>query len=82
MPKEIEPSSYECDCGHVAHFCENTVNEVKARSIGKKQWLSEGAGLEKHIVVQGAGACRGAAPVDVKTHSESGIRVASSFLTS
>ena len=29
VPKEIFPSSYECDCGYVAHFFENTVKEVK-----------------------------------------------------
>ena len=27
MPKESYPSSYECDCGHVAHFFEVTVKE-------------------------------------------------------
>ena len=51
MPKEIAPSSYECDCGYVAQFSENTVKEVKERSTGKKQWLSEGTGTEKHIVI-------------------------------
>jgi hypothetical protein len=29
MPNEIEPSSYQCDCGYMTHFCENTVREVK-----------------------------------------------------
>jgi hypothetical protein len=51
MPKEICPSSYKCDCGHVAHFFENTVTEVKKQSLTKRQWLSEGEGVEKHIVV-------------------------------
>lgn len=51
MTKEIEPCSYECDCGYVAHFLENTVNEVKQRSLAKRQWLSEGSGAKKHIVV-------------------------------
>ncbi len=51
MPEEIYPSSYRCDCGHVAHFCENTITEIKQRSQGKKPWLTEGAGAEKHIVV-------------------------------
>lgn len=51
MPKEIEPSSYQCDCGYVAHFFENTVKEAKERSQAKRQWLSEGTGIEKHIVV-------------------------------
>jgi hypothetical protein len=51
MPKEIQPSSYECDCGYVAHFFENTVKEVKERSLTKRQWLSDGIGTENHIVV-------------------------------
>ena len=32
MPKEIFPSSYLCDCGHLSHFFENTIREAKARS--------------------------------------------------
>ena len=51
MPKEIEPSSYQCHCGYVAHFFENTVKGVKERSFGKRQCLSGGTGIEKHIVV-------------------------------
>ena len=51
MPKEIFPSSYECDCGYVAHFFENTVKEVKKLSQSKRQWLADGTGTEKHIVV-------------------------------
>jgi len=51
MPREIFPSSYECDCGFVAHFTENTVKEVKKRSQAKRQWLADGTGTEKHIVV-------------------------------
>jgi len=51
MPREIEPSSFECECGYVAHFSENTVREVKQCSLAKRQWLSEGTGLWKHIVV-------------------------------
>ena len=51
MPKEIFPSSYECDCGYVAHFFENTVKEVKKLSQVKRQWLADGTGTDKHIVV-------------------------------
>ena len=51
MPREIFPSSYECDCGYVAHFFENTVKEVKKLSQAKRQWLADGTGTEKHIVV-------------------------------
>jgi hypothetical protein len=36
MPKEIFPSSYECDCGHQSHFFENTIREAKAMS--HKKW--------------------------------------------
>jgi repressor LexA len=51
MSSETEPSLYQCDCGYVAHFLENTVKEVKQRSLAKRQWLSEGDGIQKHIVV-------------------------------
>jgi hypothetical protein len=43
MPKEIFPSSYECDCGHQSHFFENTIREAKARSMKKRLRLSDGA---------------------------------------
>jgi hypothetical protein len=36
MPKEIFPSSYECDCGHRLDFCENTIREIKAMSRKEK----------------------------------------------
>jgi hypothetical protein len=36
MPKEIFPSSYECDCGHQSHFFENTIKEAKA--LSHKKW--------------------------------------------
>ena len=51
MAKEIDSFSYKCECGHVAHFLEDTVREVKERSHAKRQWLSDGTGIEKHIVV-------------------------------
>ena len=41
MPKEIYPSSYECDCGHQSHFCENTIREIKAMSRKKKVRLGD-----------------------------------------
>ncbi len=28
MPKEIFPSSFECDCGYQSHFFENTTKEM------------------------------------------------------
>ena len=32
MPKEIFPSSFECDCGHQSDFFENTIREMRAMS--------------------------------------------------
>lgn len=52
MPTEIEPSSYQCACGHVAHFHENTIKEVKASSHKKRQWLAEGGNREtEHVII-------------------------------
>lgn len=31
------PSSYECDCGHVSHFFENTVRQMEALSQRKRK---------------------------------------------
>ena len=50
MPKEIFPSSFECDCGHQSHFFENTVRELKAMSQKKKVYLGDAA-AEEHIIV-------------------------------
>ena len=36
MPKEIFPSSFECDCGHQSDFSERTVRDMKAMSQKKK----------------------------------------------
>jgi len=50
MPKEIFPSSFECDCGHQSHFFENTVRELKAMSQKKKVYLADSA-PEEHTIV-------------------------------
>ena len=50
MPKEIFPSSYECDCGHQSDFFENTIREAKARSRKKKIFLADSA-PEEHTIV-------------------------------
>ena len=50
MPKEIFPSSFECDCGHQSHFFENTVRELKAMSQRKKVYLADSA-PEEHTIV-------------------------------
>jgi hypothetical protein len=39
VPKEIFPSSYECNCGHLSHFAENT-SESRFISATTKNTLS------------------------------------------
>lgn len=50
MPKEMFPSSFECDCGHQSDFSENTVREMKAMSQKKKVYLADSA-PEEHTIV-------------------------------
>jgi hypothetical protein len=50
MPKEIDYSSYECDCGHQSHFFENTIREIKAASMRKKVHLADSE-REEHTIV-------------------------------
>jgi hypothetical protein len=50
MPKEIFPSSYECDCGHQSHFFENTIKAMKAMSQNKRIRLGDSA-AEEHTIV-------------------------------
>jgi hypothetical protein len=50
MAREIYPSSYECECGHLSHFFENTIREAKARSQRKPLRLLEGENDEHAIV--------------------------------
>lgn len=50
MPKEIFPSSYQCDCGHMSHFFENTIREIKAESFRKKVYLADSEPDEHTIV--------------------------------
>ena len=52
MPKEIFPSSYECDCGHQSHFFENTIREIKAMSRKKKVRLGDSAADEHFRLLQ------------------------------
>jgi hypothetical protein len=35
MPKEIFPSSFECDCGHQSDFAERIVRDMRAMSQKK-----------------------------------------------
>ncbi len=50
MPKEIFPSSYECDCGHQSHFSENTIREAKQMSHKRKIRLSD-SDPDEHTIV-------------------------------
>jgi hypothetical protein len=50
MPKEIFPSSFECDCGHQSDFSERTVRDMKAMSQKKKVYLADSA-PEEHTIV-------------------------------
>jgi hypothetical protein len=51
MPKEIYPSSYLCDCGHLAEFSEGTIEEMKADSMRRRQVIADGGGKDEHKVV-------------------------------
>lgn len=37
MAKRLIPSSFECDCGHLSDFFENTVREMEASSQRKQK---------------------------------------------
>jgi hypothetical protein len=50
MPKEIFPSSFECDCGHHSHFSEGTVNAMKEMSREKEVRLGDAA-PDEHVIV-------------------------------
>lgn len=50
MSKEIDFSSYECDCGHQSHFFGNTVREAKAISHKRTVRLGDSE-VDEHIIV-------------------------------
>ena len=50
VPKEIDFSSYECDCGHQSHFFENTIREAKAISHKRTVHLGDSEADEHTIV--------------------------------
>ena len=50
MPKEIFPSSFECDCGHQSDFTERIVRDMRAMSQQKKVYLRDTA-PEEHTIV-------------------------------
>ncbi len=39
MPEEIYPSTYVCNCGYRCEFSENTIREIKAASMKRRQEL-------------------------------------------
>ena len=49
MPKQIDISSYECDCGHQLHFCVSTIWEAEKMSLKKKIRLGDSD--DPHCVV-------------------------------
>ena len=54
MPKEIFPSSYVCDCGFTSHHSENTIRELKHKSLKTKQCLIADDGIHEIIFERGA----------------------------
>lgn len=53
MPKEIPPSSYECDCGYQLNFCEGTIWEMKKISMRKRAGVSD----SRHGAIFDHGEC-------------------------
>ena len=53
MPKEISFSSFLCDCGRQIDFSENTVDGIRQKSKGKRQWLIETCNdpAREHVVI-------------------------------
>ena len=50
MPKQIDISSYECDCGHQSHFCVNTIYQAEEMSLKKKIRLGDAEDNEHCII--------------------------------
>ena len=50
LPKEIFPSSYQCDCGHQSHFVSRTIREIKAMSQKRLIYLGDSE-VEEHTIV-------------------------------
>ena len=51
MALSVIPSSFECDCGHQSHFCENVVREIEelTRRARKPQILIDSEPDEHRI---------------------------------
>jgi hypothetical protein len=54
MPQEIYPSLYVCDCGYRCDFSENTVREIKAASMKRRQALIADDGQHEVIFDRGS----------------------------
>jgi hypothetical protein len=50
VPKEIDFSSFECDCGHQSHFFSNTIKEAKAMSQRRTVRLGDSE-ADQHTIV-------------------------------
>jgi hypothetical protein len=50
VPKEIDFSSYECDCGHQSHFFANTIKEAKTMSQRRTVRLGDSE-VDEHTIV-------------------------------
>jgi len=50
MARELFPSSYECDCGHISHFFENTVQQMKQQSMKRRILLADSM-TNQHTIV-------------------------------
>ena len=50
MPKKIDVSSYECDCGHQSHFFVNTIREMEKMYLKKKVRIGDSEENEHFIV--------------------------------
>ena len=52
MPKEIDFSSYQCDCGHQSHFFANTIKEAKTMSQRRTVRLGDSEAHQHTIVFE------------------------------
>lgn len=51
MPKEIFPSSFECDCGKRLDFFENTIRGMKRESLRRPCELLDGPEGHSHRIL-------------------------------
>lgn len=51
MSREIFPSSYECDCGHISDFFEGTIWNIKKMSMEKEVRLADDDKNNQHFLI-------------------------------